>query len=197
MHVVISRVPCRYVFSEQVVVFGSDSFAWLAVLQSRLHEVWVQRFGTRLGEGLRYSATKCLETFPFPPDEALKPGSALEDAGRLLYEARAKYMADEDVGPTTTYNRLKEPENGEPRIVALRALHEEADRLVLGAYGWSDLEVPAYASVDEVESFQERALERLFVLNERRSTAAAAPPGPSVARAKVRTSTKRAARSAR
>jgi hypothetical protein len=197
MHVVISRVPSRYVFSEQVVVFGSDSFAWLAVLQSRLHEVWVQRFGTRLGEGLRYSATKCLETFPFPADEALVPGSPLEDAGRRLYEARAKYMVDEDVGPTTTYNRLKDPENAEPSIVALRALHAEIDGLVLGAYGWSDLEAPPYVGGDEVEAFQEKTLERLFALNERRSAAEAAPVGPSLARAKVRMSAKRASRSAR
>jgi hypothetical protein len=197
MHVVISRVPSRYVFSEQVVVFGSDSFAWLALLQSRLHEVWVKRFGTRLGAGLRYSATKCLETFPFPPDEALAMGSALEDAGRRLYDTRMAYMLDADVGPTTTYNRLEDPAKVEASIVALRALHEEVDRLVLAAYGWRDVEVPPYASNAETEAFQEKALDLLFALNARHAAAEASPRGPSVVRTKPTTTGKRAGRGTR
>jgi hypothetical protein len=194
-HVVISRVPSRYVFSEQVVVFGSDSFAWLAVLQSRLHEAWVRRFGTRLGEGLRYSATKCLDTFPFPPDEALVAGSALDAAGRRLCDERTKYMVAAHVGPTTTYNRLKDQTEG--GVVALRALHEDVDRAVLHAYGWSDVDVPAYDASDaDVEAFYDEVLERLFALNARRSAAEGSATGPSVARTKPRASDKRTARGA-
>lgn len=197
-NVVISRVPTGCVFSEQVVVFDSDSFAWLALLQSRLHSAWVRRFGTRLGEGLRYSGTKCFDTFPFPPDEALAPRSALEEVGRRLHDARAKYMLDADVGATTTYNRLKDAAHTEPALVTLRALHEDVDRAVLEAYGWTELEVPPYdATSDDVEAFEDAVLERLFVLNAQRSAAEQLPAKPPLARAKPRATGKRAVRGAR
>lgn len=36
-------------------------------------------------------------------------------------------------------NALKDPVCDDPAILALRALHLDLDRAVLGAYGWTDL----------------------------------------------------------
>jgi hypothetical protein len=91
---------------------------------------------------LRYNTSDCFETFPFP--RPLLP--TLEAIGERLYTTRAAYMVAHHAGLTTTYNRLKDPENHDPEIVALRHLHEEMDRAVLAAYGWGDVAVPPYGT---------------------------------------------------
>ena len=40
---------------------------------------------------------------------------------------------------TKTYNRFHDPDERDPRIVELRALHVGMDRAVLDAYGWKDI----------------------------------------------------------
>ena len=68
-----------------------------------------------------------------------KTMTALDGIGDGLYAKRARYMIDTNQGLTATYNQLKDPDCTEPRILELRALHEEMDRQVLAAYGWTDL----------------------------------------------------------
>ena len=82
---------------------------------------------------LRYTPSDSFETFPFPNADSRAPIEPLEEIGQRLYDARAKYMVDENVGLTITYNRLKDPACAEPRILELRALHEEMDRADLAA----------------------------------------------------------------
>lgn len=173
-HLVFAWVPTTSVFSEQVVAFDLTGASQFAVLQSRVHELWVRLVSSTMGEGLRYSATDCFETFPFPVADvrALRPD--LEDVGRRAYEARAKYMVDEGVGLTTAYNRMKDATCDEPRVVRLREIHEEVDRVVLGAYGWSDVGVPPFCPVDDgerkkMERFEDQVIDRLFVLNDTRA----------------------------
>ena len=61
-----------------------------------------------------------------------------------------------------------------PRVFALRKLHEDMDRAVLDAYGWTDLAVPPFClrTSDEaraLEQFQDVVIDRLFVLNAERA----------------------------
>ena len=63
-------------------------------------------------------------------------------------------MMANDEGLTKTYNRFHDPENHEPDIVRLRALHAAMDRAVLDAYGWVDISTacdffPDYVEEDE------------------------------------------------
>lgn len=136
---------------------------------------------------LRYSASDCFETFPFPADAAF---ATLDTIGEQFYAVRAHYAALTRQGLTTTYNQLKDPDyagdlspasadrptspdrtappwampaglaDALPAITAdpdllepetriayihdLRRLHEDLDRAVLAAYGWSDIPVPPY-----------------------------------------------------
>jgi hypothetical protein len=120
---------------------------------------------------LRYVPSDCFETFPFPQPDPRAVIPALEEVGERLYTTRAKYMLDTQQGLTQTYNQLKDPRVSDPRVVALRRLHEELDRAVVAAYGWSDLVVPAYGTpVTESEKkalarFEDEVIDRLFALN--------------------------------
>ena len=42
-------------------------------------------------------------------------------------------------GLTKTYNGFHDPDERDPEITRLRALHAEMDRAVLDAYGWTDV----------------------------------------------------------
>ncbi len=54
----------------QVFAFACDDDYFFGVLQSRFHEVWALKLGTRLDTRPRYTPTTCFETFPFPhPDD--------------------------------------------------------------------------------------------------------------------------------
>lgn len=83
-------------------------------------------------------------------------------------------MVDAQQGLTTTYNQLKDSRCTDPRIIELRRLHEEMDRAVLDAYGWTDVQVPPYCPMNDadkkaVEVFQDDAIDRLFALNAERA----------------------------
>ena len=136
----------------------------------------------------------CLNSKVFVVDTSSRAASSsLERAGKQLHEARAKYMLDERVGLTVTYNRLKDRERMEPTTTALRRLHEDVDRAALGAYGWSTVEPPAYdAAGAAVEAFEDELLRRLCALNAERAAAQqrAAAPGRIVRGARAGRSAK-------
>ncbi|MBM4078175.1 MAG: class I SAM-dependent DNA methyltransferase [Planctomycetes bacterium] len=50
----------------QLIVFARSDDYFFGVLQSRVHEVWALKLGTRLETRPRYTPTTCFETFPFP-----------------------------------------------------------------------------------------------------------------------------------
>src|SRR5262249_20308707 len=132
-------------------------------------------------ETLNYSASDCFETFPFPRSDPRTAFPLVEDIGRRLYEFRAEYMIDENVGLTVTYNRLKNPLCTETRLIELRKLHEEMDRSVLEAYAsgdpeghWLEVEVPPFCPLTEddkkkLDAFGDAVIDRLFRLNSRRA----------------------------
>lgn len=216
------------VLSEATCVFPLHNGGSFAALQSRIHEPWARLLSSTMEDRLRYSASDCFETFPFPPEPAL---SALDPIGDHLYAARAHYMALTWQGLTTTYNQLKDPDyagdlspSSSPPPVApnlasapwqpppglaaaipalaadpqlrqaetrvafvlhLRHLHEQLDRAVLAAYGWSDLAVPPYcpprpddsSGLATVALFEDAVIDRLFALNAERAAEEAAAAG--------------------
>jgi len=86
---------------------------------------------------LRYSASDCFETFPFPENFETDP--RLEAAGKAYYEFRAALMVRNNEGLTKTYNRFHDPGETSPDILQLRDLHATMDRAVLDAYTWTDI----------------------------------------------------------
>jgi hypothetical protein len=124
---------------------------------------------------LRYAASDCFETFPFPQPDPRSLIPELEAIGERLYETRTRFTVEVKQGLTKTYNALKDPASDDPRILELRALHEEMDRAVLAAYGWTDVAVPPYCpKTDEdraaLQAFEDEVIDRLFVLNAERAS---------------------------
>ena len=140
------------VYSEQLVVFALNDTNSLAVLQSRLHELWARFFSSSMKDDLRYAPSDCFETFPFP--ENWKQNAALESAGKDYYEFRAALMKSAGKGLTDTYNRFHDPSDHDPDIERLRKLHEDMDRAVLDAYGWTDIPTACEFRLDYEEDEQ-------------------------------------------
>ncbi|WP_437329965.1 DNA methyltransferase [Sorangium sp. So ce381] len=186
-HSCFSFQPTGRLFSEVLCLFALNRCSHFALLQSRIHELWARLLSSSMRTDLRYAASDCFETFPFPQPDPRTVIPELEAIGEKLYETRARFMVDTNQGLTKTYNALKDPGNDDPRILELRALHEEMDRAVIAAYGWSDIAVPPYCPKTDddraaVQSFEDEVIDRLFVLNaeraeqEKQAAAAAAPP---------------------
>jgi hypothetical protein len=174
-YLVFSFQPTDRSFSHTLYVYALSSFSSFAALQTRIHEAWARLLSSSMRTDLRYSATDCFETFPFPQPDPRTVLPHLEDIGQRLYDTRAQYMIDTQQGLTTTYNLLKDPACHDPRIEELRRLHEEMDRAVLAAYGWSDIPVPPYgtpttdAERKALEAFEDEVIDRLFLLNAERA----------------------------
>lgn len=178
-HLVFAFQPTDRIFANTLNVYPFDKSGVLAVLQSHVHEVWARLLSSEFGSSsigavLRYAPSDCFRTFPFPQPNPRTLIPALEEIGERLYTIRASYMLSENVGLTTTYNRIKDPANQEPRIHELRRLHEEMDRSVLDAYGWTDIEVPPYCPLGDDDKkqlarFEDAVIDRLFVLNAQRA----------------------------
>ena len=203
-HMMFSHQPTDRLFSHKLFVFPLDSYAVLAILQSRIHEPWTWLLSSTMKNDLNYSASDCFETFPFPEPDPRAVLSTLEDVGARLYDTRAAYMVETQQGLTQTYNRLKDPDCHDPEIETLRRLHEEMDRAVLEAYGWTDLEVPPYCPTtptehQALERFKDEVIDRLFVLNAERAAeeAKSAPrkPAKGVKKSRMRGSPDSAAQS--
>lgn len=133
----LSQLPTGIVYAESTVVFPFSQLSPLAVLQSRVHEVWAWFFSSTLEDRLRYAPSDCCLTFPFPP--AFESDATLETVGTTYHEHRAQVMVDKAQGLTKTYNRFNNPNENNADIVKLRELHDAMDRAVLTAYGWADL----------------------------------------------------------
>lgn len=184
-HWIVSWQPADRVFAHTLYIFLFERNQEFAVLQSRAHEIWVRLLSSTMEDRLRYAASDCFDTFPFPSSDLEAESPDLEEIGRRLHEARAACMASACQGMTQTYNRLKDPGCHDPEIVRLRELHLELDREVLTAYGWSDLidspGVPQYtlprseAEKQAFSAFEDAVVDRLFALNAERAAAERTP----------------------
>jgi hypothetical protein len=168
-------------FSDGTCVFAWDSYERFGLLQSRIHVAWAMKWGGSLKHDLRYKVKTCFATFPCLGEGQIE----LEKTARTLYEARARFMERSSQGATSTYNLLRSPEGTFERmdeISQLRELHEELDRAVLRAYGWSDITVPVYCPITDADRaaiarFEDVVIERLFELNTKRAAAEAKATG--------------------
>ncbi len=174
-HLAFAFLPRGITFANTLVLFLLDSYAAFGVLQSRVHEVWARRISSSLEDRLRYAASDCFETYPFPTSTPRALPADLEAPSKAVYEARARFMRDTEQGLTKTYNALKDPVVTDSRVVELRRLHEALDRAVLAAYGWSQIPVPSYvvpatdAERRALEAFDDAVIDRLFELNAKRA----------------------------
>ncbi|MFZ5443150.1 MAG: DNA methyltransferase [Myxococcota bacterium] len=167
-HLCFSFSSADRVFDQKVIVFPMSEGRYIAALQSRVHSVWAWLLSATMKSDMSYSPSDCFRTFPFPDPAAF---AALDSIGERLDSERRDYMTKEQVGLTTTYNRLKDEGETSAAVRALRSLHEEVDRAVLAAYGWKDIAVPPYCAPAPAAwaTFEDEVLDRLFALNAARA----------------------------
>lgn len=149
-HVAFTFITSKTIFANTLAVFVIDDYASFCILQSRVHEIWARFMGSTLEDRLRYTPTDCFETFPFPRNYV--SNSQLEEIGRVYFEFRRDLMIQSNEGMTKTYNRFHDSGEDSEGIRRLRELHNQMDRAVLDAYGWTDITpVPEFLADYEEE----------------------------------------------
>jgi hypothetical protein len=136
-----------------LIAIGLDDAHFLGVLSSKVHVTWALAAGGRLGVGNdpRYNKSRCFETFPFP-DAKPEIKARIRDLAEQLDAHRKRQQTQHaDLTLTGMYNVLAKLKTGEALnakekvihehglVAVLKTLHDELDRAVLDAYGWSDL----------------------------------------------------------
>ena len=136
-HLAFGLIPASTIVAAPHNTMLLNAMGSFAVLQSRTHESWARFFGSSLKDDMRYTASDCFDTFPFPVEH--ESNYLLEADGRNYYELRSNLMIASEQGLTKTYNRFHSPEEVDEGILELRRLHGLMDGAVLRAYGWDDL----------------------------------------------------------
>jgi hypothetical protein len=169
-------VSSDLVFSEQCVVFATDSLADLTLLSSSFHQLWASTYSSTMGvgAGVRYSPRDAFETMPRPEATETMAGIGID-----LDEERREMMLRRKIGLTSLYNLVNDPKIQEDADVArLREIHVELDEATMAAYGWDDVPLDhGYHTYRQMERWtvspaaRVEILDRLLELNHERARA--------------------------
>jgi len=176
---------------QKLRVIACDDAAVLTMMSSRVHTVFAEATGgwQGIGNDLVYQHTNTFNRFPFA-----KPAGA--DLGLRLDAFRKERLAAHDfLTMTGLYNALERVREldagiGDPltpaerdvydagQIAILKDLHDQIDREVFAAYGWSDLgdrlvakpggTTPSPHKSEDQQAAEEELLVRLVALNQQR-----------------------------
>lgn len=150
-HRIFVFIPGDYIVDAKIVGIALDDGAHLALLSSRIHQVWAFRTGGWLGVGndSNYNHAICFNRFPFPARPAADIEKRLRNEGDGLDKLRKDILSKHpDLTLTGIYNVLEKVRSGEAlsdsdRDVHDRGLvsvllnhHREIDTLAFAAYGW-------------------------------------------------------------
>lgn len=176
-----------------LAVVALEDAAALGVLSSRLHICWALAQGGLLESRPRWQNGPCFLNFPFPnmttdQAEKIRVLADLVDAHR-----KKQQKIHQELTITNMYNVLEMLNTGEPihnkpkekeiyekgLIEVLKKLHDDLDRTVFEAYGWSDLAdklvgcpgatTPRSDKPVEQAEAEEELLMRLVELNKQRA----------------------------
>lgn len=152
-HRVFVWVDSGAICDSTTVMFSLSDASYLGILSSRIHVLWALLAGGRLGIGndSRYNKTLCFETFPFPVANVAQITDVSSVAERIENHRRSQQAKYSGLSLTGMYNVLEKLRAGEVLnakektihqqglVSVLRELHDDLDRAVFEAYGWSDL----------------------------------------------------------
>lgn len=158
-HLAFTFLPADTYLASPHYAIASGEYSVFALLQGRVHESWARTFASTLEDRLRYTASDCLETFPFPVVENILSDEPPSDSlahvtliGEDYYSFRSNLLADNNEGLTSTYNRFHDPAESSSGLLELRRLHGEMDQAVLAAYGWSDVPTACGFGLDYLDT---------------------------------------------
>ncbi|MDM8181021.1 class I SAM-dependent DNA methyltransferase [Marinobacter salarius] len=138
---------------DKLIAIASDKGQYLGVLSSRIHVIWAVVAGGALGVGNDpvYNKSRCFEAFPFPTLTKTQSVLLNELAEKVDAHRKRQLAEHESLTITGMYNVLEKLRAGaeltskekiihqQGLVSVLRGLHDELDRAVFDAYGWSDL----------------------------------------------------------
>ena len=105
-HHVVSAQPTHIIFNKSLYVYIENNFAKFAILQSNMHEAWVNKHAPKRGGNPRYALRKCFENFPFPQALASATEKKLRQVGEAYHEFRTQLLLDTKLGLTEIYNQF-------------------------------------------------------------------------------------------
>ncbi len=107
-------------------IIPNASLYHFGILTSNVHMAWMRAVCGRLGMGYRYSKDIVYNNFPWPtPTKEQK--AKIEQTAQAILDARAKYP---DCSLADLYDEVTMPPE-------LRKAHQDNDKTVMGAYGFS------------------------------------------------------------
>jgi hypothetical protein len=106
----LSAQSTDIIFSEATKVFTTDRWDHYSVVQSTIHEVWARKYSGALKQDLRYSPSKCFDTFAFPAGQWQHPNPDLAAIGERYHEHRRDLMLRLWLGLTDIYNLFHAPD---------------------------------------------------------------------------------------
>ena len=207
-HLNFSLQPTNIIFSNSCYVFTTDRWDLFTVVQSTLHEVWARKCSGSLKQDLRYSPSKCFDTFAFPAGLWHTADPSLAELGERYHAHRKALMLSLWLGLTKIYNLFHARDlsptmvtqvskkdadtatTGFEALLELRRLHVQLDLAVRDAYGWQDLdlehgfyEIETLTENDRVRytispAARREVLKRLLTENHARAEAEARKPAP-------------------
>ncbi|WP_087075186.1 DNA methyltransferase [Arthrobacter sedimenti] len=176
-------VPSTMVFSNALAIFATDDFADLALLSSMPHQTWAIKYGSGMRNDPRYTPSDVFETLPRPAYT-----TPMRRLGETLDRERRQIMLRRDLGLTTLYNLVNDPNiMGDPDVTRLRDIHVAIDLAVMEAYGWTDIPLDhGFHTYRQMERFtvspaaRVEILDRLLEENHRRAALEALNGGKAV-----------------
>lgn len=150
-HRIFVFADARVAASHSLVCIGLDDPFALGVLSSRVHATWALAAGARMGIDAtpRYNKSLCFESFPFPSATSAQREAIGAVAERIHAHRDAALAASPKATLTALYNVVDKLRAGAALTLrerdlhtatacaTLRDLHDELDRLVADAYGWT------------------------------------------------------------
>jgi hypothetical protein len=187
-HLTFQFLPEETVIDSTVVAIASSSAFLLGTLSSRVHVLWALVVGGTLEDRPRYQHQRTFNTFPFPTQVL---GNVEVTALQIDLHRKRVTSHYPDLTLTGIYNvveklRRNEPLTAKDKVIhdhglvsVLRELHDDLDRAVFAAYGWSDLAgalvgkpgatTPYPEKSPEQSAAEEELLSRLVALNAERA----------------------------
>ncbi|MCC8128713.1 MAG: hypothetical protein LIO51_02090, partial [Clostridiales bacterium] len=128
-----------------VLIIPNASLYHFGVLTSNVHMAWMRAVCGRLKSDYRYSKDVVYNNFPWPtPTEAQK--AKIEQTAQAILDARALYP---DSSLADLYDELTMPPE-------LRRAHQQNDRAVMQAYGFSVKDTTESSCVAELMKLYQR-----------------------------------------
>ena len=113
-----------------VIAFGRSDDFFLGLLQSKIHEVWALKQGTRLETRPRYTPTTCFETFPFPfQDDVAEPLDNLEARLDAAKHYKHIVLREEPVPYRTGQSEIPNPKSAMEHREAIAEAARELNQL--------------------------------------------------------------------